>query len=270
MKTNTKFKNKILLGSMLAFMLVLSACAPNDVEVIDNISNPIEVIQNIPIDDDISIIVEEGSSPINIPVLEESLVNNSTGVLSTEEIEGLLFMREEEKLAQDVYLYLAEVWDLQIFSFIARSEATHTEAVRHLLETNGIEDPAVSTELGEFADPILQNLYNQLVEEGSLSLENALRVGTAIEEIDILDLEKYIEETDNESIILVYNNLLKGSFNHLRAFVRSLENKTGEIFEPQYLKLDAYEIIFNSSSGNGGNRNVNGGNGKGRNGQNGN
>ena len=245
MKTKSNHKNKVLLGTVLTIILVVSACSPTAIEAVENNLTQVEILPSDPIAEDITIVEEDGSTSISLPALEETLLNNTSNILTDAEIEGLLFMREEEKLAQDVYLYLADVWGLQIFSNIARSEGTHTEAVRQLLETNGIEDPAISTELGEFADPILQDLYDQLVAEGSQSLEAALRVGTAIEEIDILDLEKFLEETDNESIILVYNNLLKGSFNHLRAFVRTLENQTNEIFQPQYLDLDAYEKIIN-------------------------
>ncbi len=252
MKTNKRFIKQIIIGTILTSLFLTVACVPSTDNTVENNPTQVEILQNNPIDENIIIVEEDGATSIDFLALEETLLNNTTSALTDAEIEGLLFMREEEKLAQDVYLYLADVWNLQIFSNIARSEATHTEAVRKLLETNGIADPALSTELGEFADPILQELYDQLVEEGSKSLGAALRVGTAIEEIDILDLEKFLKETDNESIILVYNNLLKGSFNHLRAFVKTLENQTGEIFEPQYLDLDAYEKIINSSVANGG------------------
>ena len=53
----------------------------------------------------------------------------------------------------------------------------------------------------------------------------ALLVGAAIEEIDILDLQKHIAETNNPEIQNVYNNLLRGSQNHLGAFTRMLLNR---------------------------------------------
>lgn len=266
MKINRRYKNKVLLATMLVIMLVFSACSPTAEATVENNSTEVETPLNASTFEDITVVEEDGSTSIDLVVLEDKLENISTSILTAEEIDGLLFMREEEKLAQDVYLYLADYWDIQIFSNIARSEATHTEAVRQLLENNGIEDPALSTDLGEFTNPILQDLYDQLVADGSQSLEAALRVGAAIEEIDILDLEEFLGATENESIILVYNNLLKGSFNHLRAFVSNLENRAGVIYQPQYMELDAYEIILNSSSGNGGHGNGNDGKGKGKNG----
>lgn len=193
--------------------------------------------------------------------------NISTSNLSTAEIEGLLFMREEEKLARDVYLSLYDQWKIPIFQNIAKSESTHMDAILRLLDQYGLEDPAANKDIGEFTNPDLQALYTQLVVQGNQSLSDALKIGAAIEEIDILDLEKYIAQTDKEDIVVVYENLTKGSRNHLRSFTKLLQQQTGEIYTPQYLSPDAYEAIINSSmeSGGRGNGNRNGkGNGRGK------
>ena len=141
-------------------------------------------------------------------------------------------------------------------SDIASSEATHMEAVKTLIDRYNLEDPAAGQDVGVFTNSILQDLYDQLVEEGNRSLSSALRVGAAIEEIDILDLEERIAQTDNEDIRVVYENLTKGSRNHLRSFVKTLQQQTGETYTPQYLSPDAYEAIINS--------NIERGNGRGR------
>jgi hypothetical protein len=159
-------------------------------------------------------------------------------------------MREEEKLARDVYLKLYEKWQLPVFQNIAGSEQTHTDAVKTLLDRYGLTDP-FSEEIGVFENEALQNLYNQLITQGNLSIADALKVGGAIEEIDILDLEERMAQTDKADIILVYENLLKGSRNHLRSFVSTLQTQTGETYQPQYLTLDAYQVIINSPSESG-------------------
>ena len=156
-------------------------------------------------------------------------------------------MREEEKLARDVYLALYDIWGLQIFNNIASSEQTHTDAVKTLIDRYGITDNFAS-EYGLFINPDLQALYDQLVAKGSQSLGDAIKVGAAIEEIDILDLEESLEKTDKTDIITVYNNLLKGSENHLRAFVSTLERQTGEIYEPQFMSIDAYNKVISASA----------------------
>jgi len=170
-----------------------------------------------------------------------------SGTLTENEVAGLLFMREEEKLARDVYLALYDQWGQPIFKNIAASEQIHTDTVKLLLDKYEIPDPADVSPLGQFSDQNLQALYDQLVEIGSASLADALKVGTAVEEIDILDLEKYLAQTDTDDIIQVYENLLAGSRNHLRSFVTTLERQTGEIFQPQYLSQEAYDEIISGS-----------------------
>ena len=188
----------------------------------------------------------------------------STGELSQTELEGLSFMREEEKLARDVYLVLYDLWGLPLFQNIASSEQQHTDAVKGLLDLYGATDPVTDDTIGVFADDHLQDLYDQLVTKGNISLVDALEVGTAIEEIDILDLQEFLAETDNPNIIIVYTNLLRGSYNHLSAFVSLYEGQTGESFEPSYMTLDGYNdaILSASSGGYGGGRGGHGGRGK--------
>lgn len=167
------------------------------------------------------------------------------------EIAGIVFMREEEKLARDVYLQLAEVWGMNIFSNIASSEETHMDAVLGLIDMAGVEDPAQDMDRGEFLNQDLQDLYDHLVERGEENLGEALLVGAAIEEIDILDLQEYLAETEDPYVIEVYQNLLKGSINHLNAFVRTYERQTGEEYQPQYLTTEAYQALLTEASSRG-------------------
>jgi hypothetical protein len=176
----------------------------------------------------------------------------STTELSADETAALLFMREEEKLAHDVYSTLYAAWGLPVFQNISQSEDTHTEAVKTLLDRYQLNDPAVS-EIGVFTNQDLQALYNQLIARGSQSLSEALKVGTAIEEIDILDLQMRLAQTDHVDIQQVFDNLMKGSYNHLQAFVSTLNTQTGEVYAPQYLSAQDYQTIIGASTaaGNG-------------------
>lgn len=181
----------------------------------------------------------------------------TAGELSPDEAAALLYMREEEKLAHDVYVTLYDQWGLPIFQNISQSEQAHTGAVKTLLDRYGLTDPA-SSAIGVFTNPGLQSLYNDLVTRGSQSLAEALKVGAAIEEIDILDLENRLAQTDKADIQQVFNNLMNGSYNHLRAFVSTLSSQTGETYQPQYLTAEAYQSIVGSGMGNGGNGRGNG------------
>jgi len=183
--------------------------------------------------------------------------------LTREEIDGILLMREEEKLAHDVYLALYDQWGLNVFSNIASSEAMHMDAVGTLLERFGIEDPINDTAAGVFTNQELQALYDELTAQGSQSLEAALRVGAAIEEIVILDLQDLLALSSDAEILRVYGSLLSGSENHLRSFVRLLEQQTGEVYKPGYLSIEAYQAILDGAFQGGGGNGQRGGNGHG-------
>ncbi len=166
--------------------------------------------------------------------------------LNDDEISGLLFMREEEKLAHDVYVALYGMWSRQVFDNISSSEMTHTNAVLVLIDKYELTDPAASSAAGEFVNTDLQNLYDTFVEAGETSMLEAMRVGAAIEEVDIIDLQTQLDNyVDNADITLVYENLMKGSRNHLRAFVRNL-TQLGETYTPQYMSVEDYNAIINS------------------------
>jgi hypothetical protein len=172
--------------------------------------------------------------------------------LSTSEQEDLIFMREEEKLAHDVYVSLYSTWRYPVFQNIANSETTHMAAVKGLLDRYGIADPAAGKGVGEFTNPDLQKLYDRLVAQGSKSLAEALKVGATIEEVDIRDLQTRIARTTSVDIRLVYSNLLRGSENHLRAFTSTLQRQTGETYTPQYLDETTYNSILGASNPRGG------------------
>ncbi|NMB82170.1 MAG: DUF2202 domain-containing protein [Ignavibacteria bacterium] len=166
--------------------------------------------------------------------------------ISDVEKAGLIFMREEEKLARDIYKEMFHLYGAKVFNNIATSEQTHMNSIKLLLDKYSIEDPVLNDVAGNFNDSNLQNIYNELFEKGSVSLIEAMKVGAVIEEIDIVDLQRSIEsdEVNNEDILFVYNNLLKGSANHLRSFVRNL-NMQGVSYSPQYLDNETYSKILN-------------------------
>lgn len=147
--------------------------------------------------------------------------------LSPEEIDGLILMREEEKLARDVYLELYDIWGQQIFLNIANSESTHTNAVKLLLDKYNLTDPVTGDTRGVFTNQDLNELYASLVETGSTSLLDSLIVGATVEDLDIYDLQRLNEISDNQDITAVYDNLEKGSRNHLRSFTKVIETMVG-------------------------------------------
>jgi hypothetical protein len=152
----------------------------------------------------------------------------------------LIFLREEERLAGDVYEAMYDMYGLKTFSNIAESEDRHTESVLGLLDSYGIDDPAIGLAAGEYSDPVLQNLYDELMALGSQSLADALTVGATIEDLDIVDLRERVSGIDEIDTVLA--NLEKGSMNHLAAFVGQLERR-GETYTAQYLTQAEVDAI---------------------------
>jgi hypothetical protein len=176
---------------------------------------------------------------------DSEVVSSTVEELTTIEADNLIFMREEEKLARDVYLTMYEAWGLNIFSNIASSEQTHTDAIAEMLEKYKLPDPVVDDRAGIFVNQELSNLYETLVARGYQSSLDALLVGALIEEVDMVDLKRAIEETDNEDIKKLYENLLSGSRNHLRAFVGLIEDQ-GIVYEAQFLTQEEVDAIVDS------------------------
>jgi len=91
----------------------------------------------------------------------------------------------------------------------------------------------------------LQTLYDDLVNQGDASLLEALIVGATIEDLDIKDLNELIAQTENQDILLVYNNLRKGSRNHIRSFVGQIE-KNGGAYTAQFIEQSELDEILGS------------------------
>lgn len=186
---------------------------------------------------------EEGETSVDINALK-IMTTLGDGELSEVQIEWLKFMREEEKLAGDVYRTLYQLFNIPVFNNISKAEDNHTSIVLTYLEAWGIDDPA-SDEVGVFANEELQMLYDELVLKGTVDLTEALKVGALIEEVDIKDLADLYEMEPTEDLTLLAEALMLGSRNHLRAFTRILERR-GVDYEPVVLSVEEYEAIVNS------------------------
>lgn len=158
----------------------------------------------------------------------------------------LTFMREEEKLARDVYLAMYQKWQQPVFNNIAQSEQTHMDQVKCFLDAYGLPDSA-RAEAGQFNNSTLQGLYDSLVARGQVSLSEALRAGGMIEEVDIRDLENAIATTGIAEVKIMYENLMSGSENHLRAFVSNLL-WLGESYTAQVLSEQSVADILSSNN----------------------
>ncbi len=111
-------------------------------------------------------------------------------------------MREEEKLAMDLYRELGAEWGIRTFTRIAESEQQHTGS----LNCRHYQAAVYQREKRrEVPSPELQKLLN--CGTGKQIGDRHLKAGALVEELDIMDLRKAIEETKNEDLRMVFSNL---------------------------------------------------------------
>jgi hypothetical protein len=205
----------------------------------------------------------DGTTSVIEANLKSALVETSE--LTDSDLASLLKMKEEEKLARDVYTALYKKWGSQVFSNISAAKNNHLNAIVLLLTSYGVTDVSIGN-AGEFADAAVQALYNDLIAKATVSIEEAFKTGALIEEMDIKDLTESLITTTNENVILVFENLLKGSRNHLRAFNRQLTT-LGIVYTPVYISQTDYDLIVSSAMEKGNQYRMNGlgyGQGKGK------
>jgi hypothetical protein len=157
----------------------------------------------------------------------------------------LQFLREEEKLARDVYVTLSKTWSNMPLKNISGSEQVHMDAVLGLLGTYGLADPASPDVPGHFQDEALSELYSQLTEKGAVSELEAMVVGATIEDLDIRDIQEMAARTVEVDVLAVLTNLECGSRNHMRAFVGQLKALGGN-YTAQFITAESVDAIVNS------------------------
>lgn len=172
--------------------------------------------------------------------------------LGAEDAQTVLVMREEEKLARDVYRAMFDLWQAPVFANISESEQRHMDAIRRVILRYELEDPVVDDTEGVFTNPLFAERYADLIEAGSVSMVEAFKVGALIEEMDIKDLQEALAQTDRADLETVYGHLLRASRNHLRAFAARI-TAAGETYEAQYLTQEEFDEIAASpwEGGNG-------------------
>ena len=192
----------------------------------------------------------DGTSSFDADALAAQLMAYPLAPLSAAEAESLAFMRQEEQLAHDVYAVSALLWAPPVFGNITASEATHSAAVKALLDRYQLADPLEGLPNGRFASVEFQALHDQLVAASRVSLIDALKVGVEIEELDIRDIAAQQSGIDNADILMVYDQLMRGSRNHLRAYMGVLTQQGGQ-YLPQYISQAEFDAIVNSPVENG-------------------
>ena len=165
--------------------------------------------------------------------------------VSSELAEDLTFLREEEKLARDVYVTLFDAWGLTIFSNIFSAEQRHMDRVGETLDAFELPDPVVDDAVGAFTNDEIADLYVQLVSDGLNDEVAALTVGATIEDLDIHDIQNMAARTNDPTALATYEALECGSRSHMRAFMKQLRRRDAD-YDVQFISNDYFEEILAS------------------------
>jgi hypothetical protein len=162
------------------------------------------------------------------PVPTPSPVSTTTASVDATVAQQLSYLREEERLAGDVYTAIAKLYPANATQFtrIATAEQRHFAAMGALLSRYGLADPSAGRSAGSYADPALTQLYDKLMTQAKVSLTEAYKVGVAIEQTDLADLKAGLAAKPPTDVKAVYTNLQAGSNNHLATFTALRDGKT--------------------------------------------
>lgn len=165
--------------------------------------------------------------------------------LSDAEVNGILSLREEEKVAYDVYTFMFEKYESKVFKNIAENEKDHMDKIKELIDQYNLNDPlsGIADQKGVFSSNKMKALYDEMIMAGNYGLLDALRAAARFEETDIVDLRKYLSSASDQTVINTYINLESGSQDHLRALVKDIKEE-GISYKPSYLSKEDFDKIM--------------------------
>lgn len=144
----------------------------------------------------------------------------SLGTPSAQLATELNYLRQEEKLAHDLYVLADSLYGAQQFGNIAQAEVHHGQAINSLLAGYSMADPNAGQAEGVFTDPQIQKTYNELAARIRQSQDEAAQVGILAEKTDIADLKKTIDSSPPAAVKSTLSHLVTASERHLQAFTR--------------------------------------------------
>lgn len=187
-----------------------------------------------------------GRATDELPAEVQAAIAAPVSILSQELTDTLAYMGNEERLAYDIYNRLYGEWGTKQFTNIAtRSEYKHISVVQDMIQKYKTSDdvnftnvdlqalgymntPIESMQAGRYDIAVIQDLYDDLIVQGLVSEVEALKVGCAVEVVDVTDLDRDISIAENENatdIVTVFNFLRDGSYKHYWAFDKGLKDR---------------------------------------------
>ena len=157
----------------------------------------------------------------------------ATTALSSAEVATLIYLREEGKLARDIFVSMYRNWGSETFSNSAFSKQIHMDAMKEMLDAYKLPDP-IQSHAGVFINPDLKARYDQLLTSGLRSYIDSLYVGATIEENNSLTIRGAIKESTHTDLTKSYRALLDESKKNLDVYIKLLASK-GVGYTPRFV-----------------------------------
>lgn len=224
-------KTKVCMFALATFVLFMISCSSNELDVPD-VSSEVQLLSVA--DDGVSTFVLNNVCP----------VFTVTDPLTTDEIEFIYAVREDEKLAHNLYIYFVTQYPTaRQLANIGNAEINHITTIERVFTYYEIDFPTLG-QPGVFTDENRQAIYTRLTAQGS-TLHEAYQVMAALEEENIVIYSKVASELTNPNLQLIINNLAQSSENHFKVLVNQI-TAWGSIYTPTLLEASQYEEILDS------------------------
>ncbi len=182
---------------------------------------------------------------------DKQVQNQPQAELSAQQKSHLIQLYDEEKLAHDIYVEFYAQHNYKPFSHHSEAEAKHMVAVADILTLYGLDIP--QNPAGIFDNAEYQTAYDDWLPKGLADGKDALYIAAYIEEMDILDLMDAITQiAETDDIKAMYEKLLAGSENHLRAYNKFIFMELGITYQPQIMDQALFDTIMAGGGGHGG------------------
>ena len=163
------------------------------------------------------------------------------GQLNSTEQNSIIQMVQWEKLFAQIYQQFYQQWQHEAFKNIPQNEEKHRKALEALLTKYKL------TPVSNTTSASLTKYHDDWIAQGNASLVAALTVSATMEDKYLLELQQALSNKaiDNFDIQFVYQNLAKGSRNHLRNIVNLLKAQQVE-YQAHYLTSAEFQEIIHS------------------------
>ncbi len=123
-----------------------------------------------------------------------------------------------EKVADDAYALFYQATKEQRFKTVLDQENAHEGKLALVLAVNGITNPIAQLKPGQFPDPGLRTLYQQLTAQGSTSKKAALASAVKLEKNDVSDINAILAMKPPTFVANILKELRAASLQHAKIF----------------------------------------------------